>query len=107
MTLKDLIDLGDVKEKQAFAMTSFFAGKVDNERLQNAVDAYCDNLARSFISKYKDDLQDKDLLLGLRKHILSIGANKPHSGNRFYEALYKKLNDYENIVSNNQTEQIL
>ena len=53
MTLKDLIDLGDVREKQAFAMTSFFAGKVDNERLQNAVDAYCDNLARSFISKYK------------------------------------------------------
>ena len=106
MTLKDLIDLGDVREKQAFAMTSFFAGKVDNERLQNAVDAYCDNLARSFISKYKRELQDNDLLLGLRRHISSINADKPHSGYRFYEALYKVLNDYEKIC-NNQTEQIL
>ncbi len=105
MTLKDLIDLGDVREKQAFAMTSFFAGKVNNERLQNAVDAYCDNLARSFISKYKSELQDKELLFGLRKHILSIGADKPHSGNRFYEELYKKLNYNENLISNNQTEQ--
>ena len=106
MTLKDLIDLGDVREKQAFAMTSFFAGKVDTERLQNAVDAYSDNLARSFISKYKRELQDKDLLLGLRRHILSINADKPHSGYRFYEALYKALNDYEKIC-NNQTEQTL
>ena len=106
MTLKDLIDIGDVREKQAFAMTSFFAGKVDNERLQNAVDAYCDNLARSFISKYKRELQDNDLLLGLRRHISSINADKPHSGYRFYEALYKVLNDYEKIC-NNQTEQIL
>ena len=106
MTLKDLIVLGDVREKQAFAMTVFFAGKVDNERLQNAVDAYCDNLAHSFISKYKGELQDKELLLGLRKHILSIGANKPHSGKRFYEALYKKLNDYENINLHNKPQQI-
>lgn len=107
MTLKDLIDLGDVSEKQAFAMTGFFAGKVDNERLQNAVDAYCDNLARSFISKYKSELQDKELLIGLRKHILNIGANKPHSGKRFYEALYKKLNDFEKIIDGNKKEQTL
>ena len=106
MTLQELIELGDVREKQAFAMTSFFAGKVYNERLQNAVDAYSDNLARSFISKYKRELQDKELLIGLRKHILIIGANNPHSGKRFYEALYKALNDYEKIY-NNQTERWL
>ena len=112
MTLKTLIDLGDIKEKQAFALTGYLADKIDVDKLdietlQNAVDSYCDNLAHSFISEHKDDLKDKHLLLGLRNHILSIRADKPHSGYRFYEALYKKLNDFEKIISNNLIEQIL
>ena len=108
MTLKDLIDLGDIREKQAFALTGILVDKgVNVKKLQMEVDSYCDNLACSFISKYKSELQDKELLLGLRKYILSIGADKPYSGKRFYEALYKKLNDYEKIIDGNKTEQTL
>ena len=108
MTLKHLIEIGDVKEKQSLALTGILADKdVDIEKLQLEVDTYCDNLASSFIAKYKSELQYKELLLGLRKHIISIKADKPHSGYRFYEALYKKLKDYEKIIESNQAEQTL
>ena len=108
MTLKDLIEIGDVREKQAFALTGILSDKdVNVKKLQMEVDSYCDELACSFISKYKNDLQDKDLLLGLRKHIITINADKPHSGYRFYEALYKKLKDFERIIANSQMEQTL
>ena len=107
MTLKHLIELGDVQEKQAFAYLCYLNNKIFDEQLQQQVDAYCNNLAVSFISKHKDLLQDKNILVGLRRHISWLGADKPHSGHRFYEALNNSLNIFELTNSNNMAEEIL
>ena len=105
MTLKQLIELGDVQEKQAFAYLCYLNSKNTSvAQLQQQVDTYCNNLAGTFILKYKNILQDKNILVGLRKHISCIGADKPHSGNRFYEALYNSLNNMELEGSNNLAE---
>ena len=57
MKLKDLIELGDVSEMQAFAFLSYLNGKVPEEEMQKNVDAYCDNLASSFVEKHQAGLQ--------------------------------------------------
>ncbi len=97
MDLKVIIDLCDVKEKQAFALTGYLnSKKVEISELQSQVDSYCVNLANSFISQHQAHLCDKTILNGLKRHILSIGANNKHSGHRFYEALYIQLINFEN-----------
>ena len=96
MDLKNLIDLADVKEKQAFAFTSIYNGKVSNEELQKGIDDYCSQMADSFIAEHGEKLLNDELRINLRRHICNIGADKKHSGHRFYEALYNKLNTLEN-----------
>ena len=96
MDISQLIGLADVKEAQAFAMTSIYNGKVSNEELQKAVDDYCNQMATSFLAQHSKALSDDSLKFQLRRYILSIGADKKHSGHRFYEALYNKLNTLEN-----------
>ena len=101
MDLKTIIDLCDVKEKQAFALTAYLNGKVEISELQKQVDSYCVNLANSFLSQHQAHLQDKTILIGLRRYIVSIGANNKHSGHRFYEALYTQLNSFESSITAN------
>ena len=91
MILKNLIELAEVKEGQAFALTGYLNGKIQTDELQKQVDDYCQKMVESFISKYKKLLEDKEIYYGLINHIVSIGANKPHSGHRFFEALSKNL----------------
>ena len=93
MTLEKLIGLADVKEKQAMALLENLKDRIQNEEMQNAVDAYCLSMADVYVMNYKTDLQDKTIMNGLKKHIAKIGANEKHSGHRFYEALYKKLDE--------------
>ena len=38
-----------------------------------------------------EDLKDKQLIWQFRSYLLVKGADKPHSGYRFYEALYRKI----------------
>ena len=96
MDLKTIIDLCDVKEKQAFALTSYLNGKVEISELQKQVDSYCVNLANSFILEHQKHLKDITIISGLKRHIWAIGANSQHSGHRFYEALYIQLINFEN-----------
>jgi len=93
MGLKNLIDLANIKEKQAFAMIDLYKGKVENKVMQSIVDDYCDNMANTFLEKNELDLQDVEIYQQFRNYIILIGANKPHSGHRFYEALYKKMSE--------------
>ena len=93
MDFEQLIGLADVKEAQAFAYTSVYNGKVSNEELQKGIDDYCENMAQSFMEQHKDLFADEKVRRQIRKHILNIGANNKHSGHRFYETLYSKLND--------------
>ena len=95
MDLKQLIEHADVCEAQAFAYTGYLNGRVSDEELQSRVDDYCKSMAETFISKYKTDLSERDKLIGLRRFISSIRADKPHSGYRFYEALYNSLAEIE------------
>ncbi|MBQ8424730.1 MAG: hypothetical protein IJX17_01760 [Clostridia bacterium] len=107
MDISQLIGLADVKEQQAFAFTSIYNGKVPVDELQKGIDDYCNEMAKSFITQHKTNLLDEDLRKRLRKHILNIGADKKHSGHRFYEALYSHLNSLENELSKNQGERTL
>lgn len=100
MTLEDLIGLADVKEKQAFALLCYYNEKIPHDELQEKVDLYCDNLANTFVSDHRGDLSKKQIMLGMRKHILNIGADKKHSGHRFYESLYIKLNNFSKQKAN-------
>ena len=104
MDIQQLIGLADVKEQQAFAFTSIYNGKVPNEDLQKGIDDYCSQMADSFLEKHTKSLLDENLRRQLRKHILNLGANKKHSGHRFYESLYSKLNAFEEKINSNGKE---
>lgn len=101
MTLQNLIEILEVREKEALAYTGILKRKLEKkeieiEELQSAVDYLCDNMASIFIEKYKKYLNDEKNLVNLRRYICSVGANNPHSGKRVHEALYKKLNCLNN-----------
>ena len=98
MEISELIKLADIKEKQAFAFTSYYCDKMEIDQLQKAIDAYCENMAKSFVAKHKQTLENSNKLLQFKQHILSLGANMPHSGKRFYEALYKQLHQAEKSI---------
>lgn len=100
MTLKNLIIILEVKEKEALAYTGFLSKKLDNdkldvEELQKLVDNFCNNIAVNFIETYSLQ-KDESLRNNMFKYLYSVGANKPHSGKRVSEALYKKLSVLQN-----------
>lgn len=107
MTLKQLINLADVQEKQAFAYCCYLNDKTSDNQLQKNINSYSNNLAKTFVLKHKIILQDPEILLGLRKHIWVLGADKPHSGHRFYEALSKVLDTINSPKPSNEDENIM
>lgn len=92
MDARGLIELLEVKEKQALAFTSIYKDKLDYKDLQTAIDEYCNNMILTFIKEHEKEIYDKEINIELRRYISSIGADKPHSGKRVFEALYKNLN---------------
>lgn len=101
MTTKDLLDILDIRNKEALAYCGilkekFDAGLLSIEDLQTMVDNLCDNMANSFIEKYKNYLEKDSIRLEIRRHLVNMGANREHSGKRVQEALYKKLDTFEN-----------
>ena len=56
------------------------------------VDNYCNNMAETFLEANKDALLDEQINWQFRSHMLVKGADKQHSGHRFYESLYRKMN---------------
>lgn len=94
METKKLIGLMDVKELQASAYFDYYMDKVQIDVLQNMLDDYCERMAESFVSNHYADFEDEETLVAVRRHITSLGANKPHSGKRFHEALYKELKKF-------------
>lgn len=89
MDIKRLISIGNVKEKQALAFTEIYMDKMKEADFQDALNNYCEQMALNFIEKYHDFLFQDEIKDDLRKYIINIGADKEHSGKRFYEALYK------------------
>ncbi len=96
MDIRDLIELADIKERQALALLTHYIPKLENNEInekevQENIDNYCDNMAETFLENHKEDLKDKQLNWQFGSYLLVKGADKPHSGYRFYEALYRKM----------------
>jgi len=95
MEFERLIELADIKEAQAFAFTCAYSEKMDRDELQKAIDCYCDNMARRFVLAHQAEIGEREININLRRHISMLGADKKHSGKRFYEALFMRLNHKE------------
>lgn len=93
-----LVELAIIKEKQVFAFSGYYASKVDHKKLQEMIDAYSKSLAEGFVDSHKTELADSTTKTFLINHLTSCGANKPHSGYRFFEALYKELYSPQNEI---------
>ena len=65
--------------------------KLEYENLQEAIDDYCNNMAESFIESYNEFFANKVYRIQLIRYLHSIGADKPHSGKRFHETMYKQI----------------
>ena len=92
MSVENIIQVLEVKEKQALAFTKIYKDKLPYEELQKAIDEYCKSMVISFLESHKEILSDKEINLSLRRYIINIGSDKPHSGKRVFEVLYKALN---------------
>ena len=101
MNVYDLIDILEIRIKEALAYCGiikekFDAGLLNIEDLQTNIDNLCNNMADNFIEKYKTYLEKDSIRLEIRRHLVNMGANRQHSGKRVQEALYKKLDSFEN-----------
>lgn len=95
MEVKILIGLMEVKEMQASAYFDYYLNNnVPIDVLQEMLDGYCERMAESFVKNHYGDFENEETLVAIRRYIASLGANKPHSGKRFHEALYKELKKF-------------
>lgn len=97
METKKLIGLIEIKEMQAYAYLEYYVDKMPINDLQKELDGYCERMAESFVRNHYGDFEDVETLIAIRRYITSLGANKPHSGKRFHEALYKALKQFDPI----------
>ena len=94
MEIKKLISLIEVKELQAYAYLDYYLDKMPIEDLQKELDGYCERMAETFVRNHYAEFEDEETLVGIRRYISNIGANQPHSGKRFHEALYNELKKF-------------
>jgi hypothetical protein len=94
MADRRLIDLMDVKEMQAMAYLEYYVEKMPRVILQKELDDYCDRMAEAFVENHHAEFENEETLSYVKKHIIAFGADKAHSGKRFYEALYKQLKTF-------------
>ena len=59
--------------------------------IQTLATSYAQNLTQTFMEANREFLSDESNRLNLRKYLVSRGADKGHSGNRFSEELYLVL----------------
>ena len=93
MTVERAIELFDVREKQSLAFCDIYKEKLDYDNLQVAIDNYCNNMAESFIEAHSQFFANEDARIQLQRYLHSIGADKPHSGKRFHEAMYNQISN--------------
>ncbi len=91
MTVENAIELFDVREKQALAFCKIYKEKLEYEDLQRAIDDYCNDMAEIFIETHKQFFNNEVCITQLKQYLHSIGADKPHSGKRFHEAMYNQI----------------
>lgn len=95
MEIRRLIGLIEIKELQASAYFDYYLNNnVPIDVLQEMLDGYCERMAECFIKNHYSELENEETLVAIRRYITSLGANKPHSGKRFHEALYNELKKF-------------
>ena len=99
MDVKTVMDLLEVREKQALAFCHVYKEKLSYEDLQSAIDCYCNNMADSLIQRCTTLIYEEKFRNDLKRQLHNLGADKPHSGKRAYEAFYKKIIELEKKVN--------
>ena len=94
MTYSQLSGLIDIKDKQVFAYFTTALNQHGKEKMaliQSLTDQYASDMAKNFIAAHKDFFAKEENKALAYEKIKSLGADKPHSGRRFSEFLYKHL----------------
>lgn len=97
MKFEHIYDIIDLKDSQVKAYIEVCLQQKKNddrisiELIQTLATSYAQNLTQTFIENYREILCDEENKIRVRKYLASRGADKPHSGNRFSEELYKAL----------------
>ena len=97
MTLENICGIIDLKDSQVKAYIDVCLEKrrlddrISIELIQTLATSYAQNLAGTFMEDNRVFLSEQDNRLSVRKYLVSRGADKGHSGNRFSEELYKAL----------------
>lgn len=94
--LNSMIDYLNLREGYAKAIFSYYLEKVNIDELQKAIDNVCDEMAKDFIIKFKEDLKLQTVEQELRKYLLNNQVDKKHTGKRVHEAVYENLNKLKN-----------
>ena len=94
---QNIIALAMVKEEQVKAFLAVGLKNYEDKisLLQALTTEYARNLADSFIEKHKDFFGERENRIAIYHHAATLCADKPHSGYRFWEELYKKVADLE------------
>ena len=99
MRVKDIMDLLEVKERQALAFCDMYKEKLEYDDLQKAIDYYAKNLAKSLIQKCTPLIYEERFRNDIKRQLYIIGVDKPHSGKRVYEAFYKQVIELEKKIN--------
>lgn len=91
MDVKIIMDLLEVKERQALAFCHVYKEKLSYDDLQSAIDCYCNNMADSLIQRCTPLIYEEKFRNDLKRQLHNLGADKQHSGKRAHEAFYKKI----------------
>lgn len=97
MKFENVCGIIDLKDRQVKAYIEVCLkqkekdDRISIELIQTLATSYAQNLTRTFMENYRDFLSDEDNRMQVRKYLVSRGADKGHSGNRFSEELYKVL----------------
>ena len=95
MESSKLIMFIQVKDKGVNTLMDYYINKGKYSGvLQAYIDSVANNLAKSFIEQYQEDLKNKLVQEDIFRYLSSIGADEEYSGYRFSEALYKQLSIY-------------
>ena len=100
MTVKNIIDLLDVRNCQAKAYCEVYSKYLEYSDLQKAVNGYALNLANSLMKQCEAQIKNESFRKELKQNLLNIGANKNYNGKRVHKAFYELLINYEQNLSN-------
>ena len=99
MQIKHVIDLLEVREKQALAFCNIYKEKLSYEDLQKSIDFYASNLAKGLIQKCTPLIYEEKFRSDLKRHLHNLGVDKPYSDKRVYEAFYNQLIELEKKIN--------